>query len=253
MSRLSRLLLRVTLSSVVLSVPSAPALAQTVPPPAPAPAPSPKPLTLEIEAGAVLTDGNTRTRTGKGNVSARYETGRWRQSAMVEALYAEDRERTTAQRLAAAAKSDYKVAEFDYLFLTGRYESERFTGFDYRVSEAAGYGRRVLHTRRVTLDLEAGPGGRHTRSEDGRHEDELIGRAAARLAWNLSTTAAFTEAVRFEAGENGTDTESETALRSQVIGNVAMKLSFTIRHRSEVPAGTRRTDTVTAVTLVYTF
>lgn len=238
---------------IALVTASAPALAQTLAPATPAPAASPTPFVGEAEAGAVLTDGNTRTRTTKASANVKLETGQWRHTGSAEVLYAEDRDRTTAQRYAGAAKSDYKIAEFDYLFLTARYENERFTGFDYRVTEAIGYGRRLIHTPRVTLDLEAGPGGRHTRRDDGRHDDEVIGRAAARLAWNLSARAAVTEAVRFEAGEDGTDTETETALRSQVVGNLAMKVSFTLRHRSEVPPDTRRTDTVTAVTLVYSF
>lgn len=207
----------------------------------------------EAELGYVETGGNTRTTTANAKAGLRYEPGRWRHSLRGEALYAEDRSRTTAQRFAAQVKSDYRVSERTYVFATGRYEAERFTGFDYRVSEAAGAGRRLIVRPRLTLEAEAGPGGRHARREDGRHEDDLIGLGTARLAWRVGAAATVSEEVTLEVGEEGRETESVTALTTRVVGSLAMKLSFTLRNRSEVPPGTRHTDTITAATLVYSF
>ncbi len=207
----------------------------------------------DAEVGGILTRGNTDTQSLIAKANALYERRRWRNSLHLETLHNSDREKTTAQKFVAEAKSDYKFTEFNYVFVTGRYEDERFTGFDYRVTEAAGYGRRLVQTDRVTLDLEAGPGGRHSRLEDGRHEDDVIGRAAGKLAIKLGAAATFSEDVTAEAGKEGADIQSVTALAAQVVGNLAMKLSFTVRHRTNVPPDTEKTDTTTAVTLVYSF
>ncbi|RJF80234.1 DUF481 domain-containing protein [Oleomonas cavernae] len=38
-----------------------------------------------------------------------------------------------------------------------------------------------------------------------------------------------------------------------VVGNLAAGLNYTVRNNSEVPAGTEKTDTFTAVNLSYAF
>ena len=48
-------------------------------------------------------------------------------------------------------------------------------------------------------------------------------------------------------------TESVTELRAQLIGSLAMVASYTIRHNSDVPIGTEKRDTRTAVSLQYDF
>lgn len=210
-------------------------------------------LKSEAEVGAVVTRGNTDTQSVIARLDVQYERRRWRNGVHLEALHNSDGEKTTAQKFVAEAKSNYRFTEFNYLFATGRYEDERFTGFDYRVTEAVGYGRRLVQTDRVTLDLEAGPGGRHSRLEDGRHEDDFIGRAAGRLNVRLGAASAFSEDVTIEGGEEGAEVKSVAALTAQVIGNLAMKLSLTVRHRTEVPPDAEKTDTTVAATLVYTF
>lgn len=231
----------------------------------PTPAPSPegaaasddaapaRPFTAESELGAVLTEGNTRTTTAKARVAASYAVRRFRIGGDADALYAEDRERTTAQRIAAALKAEYTFTDRMYAFATGRYEDDRFSGFDYTVTEAAGIGRKLIEGPPVSLDVEAGPGGRHRRLDDGRHEDDLIVRAASRLAWQISQSATASETVRVEVGEQGSETESVTALETRITGYLALKLSFTLTHRTEVPPDTRSVDTVTAVTLVFRY
>ena len=44
-----------------------------------------------------------------------------------------------------------------------------------------------------------------------------------------------------------------TALTAKVNTSLALKVSLTIKNNSEVPVGTEKTDTETAVTLVYSF
>ncbi len=250
------------LAVLALLVPLSAPLAQAQSEPTPAPAPGgaapdkgapPRRFTAEAELGAVLTEGNTRTTTGKGRAAVGYTRRRWRFGGDVDAFYAEDRERTTAQRLAVSLKTDYTFTDRTYVFATGRYEDDRFSGFDYTVTEAAGIGRKFLEGPRVTLEIEAGPGGRHRRLDNGRREDDLIARGAGRLVWRIDGGATVSEAVRAEAGEDGTETESITAIETRVVGNLALKLSLTVTHRTEVPPDTRSTDATTAATLVYRF
>ncbi len=212
-----------------------------------------KPWKGEAELGVVSTGGNTETTNVKARAGVVYEVEKWRHTARIDALNTSDKVRTTAERYLASWKSDYKFDEFNYMFGLISYENDRFAGFDYRVSEAIGYGRRLINRPTLTLDTEIGPGARQTKLKTGESENELIGRLAGNLAWKISDTATFTENLSTEIGKNATITRSVTALTAQLVGTLAMKLSFTARHISDVPVDREKLDTETAVTLVYGF
>ncbi len=214
---------------------------------------APKPWKGEAGLGVVATSGNTKTTTVKGYAGVVYEKEKWRHTGKFDVLNSSDAVRTTAERYMLSGKSDYKFDELNYMFGLVGYESDRFAGFDYRVSEVVGYGRRVINQSNLTLDLEAGPGARQTKFKTGDSDNELIGRVAGNLLWKLSPTATFSENLTSEFGSTSTITRSVTALTAQLVGNLAMKLSFTARHISDVPVAVKKTDTETAVTLVYGF
>lgn len=133
------------------------------------------------------------------------------------------------------------------------YEDDKFSGYDYRVSEALGYGRRVIDEPTLMLSLEIGPGARQSKLETGGSDNEMTARGAAKLEWKIAETSTFTEDLTTDVGEDVTVTKSITALRAQINGSLATKITYTIKNTSDVPVGVRKTDTETAVTLVYSF
>ena len=105
----------------------------------------------------------------------------------------------------------------------------------------------------MLLDLEIGPGARQSKLTAGDTENEFTARAAAKYAWSITKTSKFTENLLAEVGQDATITKSVTALSSKINGDLAMKLSYAIKHISDVPAGFEKTDSETAVTLVYSY
>lgn len=208
----------------------------------------------EAELGAVFTGGNTETETVNAKASVANERDRWRHAAKGEAVLASDAGGTTAERYLVTGKSDLKLGPANYLFVTANWETDRFSGYDYRASEALGYGRRLLPGPPVTLDLEGGPGVRQSRLKNqGGVKSEALARLAGKLLWKISGTSSLTEDLTAEVGEDATITRSVTALKTQVAGQLATKVSLTVKNTSEVPAGVEKTDYETAVTLVYGF
>jgi len=207
----------------------------------------------DAELGIIKTSGNTTTQSINANASIVYERDRWRHSAKIAILNSSSDYITSSERYTATAKSDYKLDALSYVFGRLNYENDRFAGYQYRTTEVVGYGRRVINKEALTLELEAGPGARQTKFTDGDSNSETIGRASAKLAWKVSKTATFTEDLSSDIGQDSTISESVTALKAQVIGNLAMKVSYKVRNVSKVPIGTKKTDTETALTLVYGF
>ncbi len=206
----------------------------------------------DAEVGLVATRGNTDTDTLNTKLKLTYERDKWKHAGGATFLYANDSGETTAQRFVLSTKSAYAPAKTYYFFATLRYEDDRFSGYDYRIIETIGYGRHVF-LGPVTVALEAGPGGRHSKLTDGTRTDELLFRASGNALWEISKTSKLTEEVTFESGEEGSVTESVTALSARINSDLSMKVTLELRHNSKVPEGIMHTDTTTSVTLVYSF
>ncbi|MCF6255084.1 MAG: DUF481 domain-containing protein [Gammaproteobacteria bacterium] len=207
----------------------------------------------DVELGIVTTTGNTETETINAKAKAVTEREKWRHTVSLESLNTSNGGDTTAERYVVNGQSDYKFGEHNYFFVMINYENARFSGYDYRVSEALGYGRRVIDKAALALDLEIGPGARQSKLSTGGNEDEFTLRGAAKLAWKVSDTSTFTTDLSVDAGEDTTVTKSVTALTAQINGSLATKITYTIKNTSDVPVGVEKTDTETAVTLVYSF
>ena len=206
-----------------------------------------------VELGIVNTTGNTETETINTKAKAETEREKWRHTLTFDMLTSKDDGTTTADHHVVNGQSDYKFSAHNYFFAMLNYENDAFSGFEYRISEALGYGRRVIDWPTLTLSFEIGPGARQSKPEIGASEDEVTVRGAAKLVWNIAETSAFTEDLTTDVGEDITITKSVTALTAQINGSLATKITYTVKNTSEVPAGVAKTDTETSVTLVYSF
>jgi len=207
----------------------------------------------EAELGFVSASGNTKTETVNAKAKVTTNRDKWRHKLEAAALGASNSADTTAERYTLTGQSDYKISEQNYFFGLVNYEKDRFSGYDYRVSESLGYGRRVIEEPAFTLDLEVGPGARQSKLDNGDSDSEFVVRGAAKFDWFISDTSKFSEVLTVEAGEDATISKSVTGLTSQIAGSMAMKLTYTIKNTSDVPPGVKNTDKETAVTLVYSF
>jgi putative salt-induced outer membrane protein len=84
-----------------------------------------------------------------------------------------------------------------------------------------------------------------------RHEGVI--RGGLDYAWQLSETAEFTQDFVVEAGDENTYLESVTALRARILADIALVASYTIKQNTDVPIGSEKTDTFTALSLEYAF
>jgi len=206
---------------------------------------------IEIGLGYVRTSGNTNTETIKGNAKGVSEYEKWRHSLNFEALNSSDDDVTTAERYFLSGKTDYKFTKYNYWYGTVSYDDDHFSGYDYRITESVGYGRRLIHEPTLSLDTEIGPGARQSKTDDGESDDEFMMRIAGNLNWKISDTSEFSEELFSEIGEDVTVSKSVTGLKANINTSLAMKLSYTVKHTSEVPADVKKTDSEFVVTLVY--
>lgn len=233
----------------------------------------------DAQVGAILTSGNTDSTALKGKLEIRQNLASWRNNYVLEALFKEDEveyvvggatvteEQVTAEKYFASAQADYKLNEqYRGLFLFGSYEDDRFSGYAYQATVAAGYSDALILTDRNRLLYSIGPGYSFYETDDtlndqgdlteGESDDSVIIRFSADYTHTFSESAKFTQLVSVDYApdsDKNTKTRSETALTTKINDAFALKASFTVTQNSEVPEDIEKTDTQTALTLVYSF
>jgi putative salt-induced outer membrane protein len=203
--------------------------------------------------GYLATTGNTNTDSINGRFLMKYQPGSWKYSAFAGGFGAREDSRTTAEAYEAGGSATYDFNAFDYAFGRVNWRKDKFSGFDQQISEAIGYGRRLINLPRQHLNVEIGAGARQSRRRTDESQNEAILRLGSDYEFRFNEVAAFNFDLSMESGSDNTFAEAIAALKTKLLGRLAMVASYTVRHNSSVPAGNARTDTFTALSLEYKF
>lgn len=203
--------------------------------------------------GYLATSGNTENSTLNTGVEVGFATGVWQHFATAAAIHAKENETTTAEAYALGWKTERNFSDTDFVFGRLDWRKDRFSGYDSQFSQTVGYGRRVINTDKHVLNVEVGAGARQSELLSGITESEAIFRGGAYYKWLLSETAEFRQDLTTESGSSNTYLESVTAISAKLLGDLALVASYTIKHNTDVPALTEKTDTYTALSLEYSF
>ena len=203
--------------------------------------------------GYLATSGNTENSTLNAAFGLAYAPGLWKHSLRALAINAAENEVTTAEAYELGLKSEREFGESNYLFGRLDWRKDRFSSYDSQFSQAVGYGRRLIESERHWLNAEIGVGSRQSDLIDGTSESEFIVRGGLDYLWTLNDTANFSQLIGVEAGDTNTYIESVSALKAKLLNDLALVLSYTIKHNTDVLPLTEKTDTYTAISLEYAF
>jgi len=210
----------------------------------------------EGEFGFTQTSGNSETQSLIAKLALSYKLTSWKHEAQIEALRSEDDSVRSAERYELNLQSNYFLSEKSYLFGKLRYEEDSFNGYDYQGSLIVGYGHQIIDTERTGLKLEAGIGWREGEGELEiltKSNDETVGFLGLSFRQKIGSHSEFTQEFQVEGGSDNVYSKSDTGFKVNIMENLAMKLSLLVKNNSDVPPDTEKTDTITAVTLVYNF
>jgi putative salt-induced outer membrane protein len=206
-----------------------------------------------IAFGYVGTSGNTETDTYNTELLFTLNTESWVHSMKFQALGSQENAQAKAERYYLEDKSDYSLDEEQYLFLKGTYTDDRFSGFEYQATASGGYGRHFIKDDRFELQGYGGVGYRENDIINAGSEGEVIVTLGEQFNWTISDNAVLTQSFNTEIGDERTVSVLELGLETNIIGGITTKFSFQARNNSEVPVGREKTDTLTSISLVYSF
>ena len=217
------------------------------------------------EAGLVLASGNTDSKTGNAKLDLATTVEQWKHAFGGTAVYAATDGDTTGQRWEAHEQSDYNFSAKSFWFGAGRYEDDRFSGFDYQATVSTGLGRHFIDTDSTkftgtvgvgykffeTLDVYDLTGPTPVLLEAGKSDNEAVFRGTLDLSHALTGTTKLLEKFLVESGSNNTFVQNDFGIQVQMTDVIALAAAYSVRYNTDPPLGFGKTDTLTTLNLVY--
>lgn len=198
--------------------------------------------------------GNTDTLAIGGDATLEYVTyGPWRYDAKLAFVTREDSDIRSEERYEARLTANRYWTDDNYVYGRLVWRKDNFGGVREEWVPSLGYGRVILRTERHDLKGEAGVGYRSADLADGTTEEGIALSGGLRYLWQISASAEFLQNVLVQWSQNNTYLESETGLRTNIIGNLSAKISYLVKHNTDVPEGLENTDFFTNIGLEYQF
>lgn len=211
-------------------------------------------LSGRVGFGYAEARGNTDTLAITGDTKMEYVTGGpWRYDGTFAFVTRDDSGVNTEERYEARVSANYFWSDDNYFFGRLDWRKNNFGGVREEWVPSIGYGRVILGTERHSLRGEVGAGYRWADLSDGTSEEGGVVSGGLRYAWQISATAEFIQNALVQWSEDNTYLESETGLRTNIVGNLDARISYLVRHNTDVPAGRKNSDFFTNVGLEYKF
>lgn len=224
--------------------------------------------TSSAELGMLFKSGNTTSADMKAGYDFKYEKDLWRSTfafdllvkkANKEGADGEEHFETADQKWTLNSKTNYILdkAQKSYIYGNFDYEDSRFGSFDNQSSISAGWGREWYKTNTASFFADIGPGyKRDVLKDPSLNKSAFIIQAQAlylrKINENVEFKQTFSAKYAPKSGENS-KYKAESSITTKLIETLQLKFSFLIDHNTEVQAGDKKTDTQTAITLVYSF
>lgn len=209
----------------------------------------------EGEFGYTSTSGNTESKTLNTKLSVGKKVDKWDHNAKIEVLTTSNNGVDSANSVVFTEKSQYSFAEKTFSFGRLRYEEDEFSGFEYQSVISFGVGHVFISGGKHNLEASAGAGYKDFKEDLLLAEkvQEAVFDGELKYAYKISETSEFNQNFLVESGNSNTYSKSETFLKLVVVGNLGAKFGYEVKNNSGVPDGVKKTDTITTVTLVYSF
>lgn len=218
-------------------------------------------FTLEGELGFLRESGNTQASSLTAGINAQHETAHISAQYFAELLYKESeisvdgvqQTDVTAQRWFGFVQNEYKLTEpNNRLFVYGDYENDRFSGYNYRSTIAAGWAQQRWNNETSSFRYSIGPGYLFAK-EDNQLANRPILRGSINYTYTLSSGARLRQFISSELSTENSFTRTISSLTMTLIDKLALKVAFKTTYQSNANETSDALNTETTIAMVYQF
>ena len=206
------------------------------------------------EIGLASSKGNTDSQTYVGKFDIKKDIEKWSYGLGGQFLYTKSDGEESARRYEAAASAAYNFDDRSYINSVLHTQRDHFATYEYQHSVSVNYGYKLINNDDTRLTMEIGPGYRWAKVQDERiHENEVIGRFFADFNQKLTDNTSLYDTLLVESGSSNTYISNDIGVQVQMSKALALKAGYQVHHNTDVVEGTKKTDTLTTVNVVYGF
>lgn len=188
-----------------------------------------KPFTMDANAAYLKSTGSSNKETIKGLLDMQYKMAAWTHQFHADGLNEADNDtgEHTTERYLVFEKSSWNFTERDYLFVKPQWEKDLQSVYVYQALVAAGYGRNVIKSDTMLLNVDLGAGVRSSKFYLTREtKEDGIGNLALKYEWKFARNARFNEDLSVETGDSGTVARTRTALTADITDVLGLTLAY---------------------------
>ena len=200
------------------------------------------------------TTGNTDTTDVGLGLDLTKSEDLWRHKFNASFDYGETDSLKNRQRLVLGYQIERDFTERLYGYANADYFQDDFGAFETGYFIGSGLGYKLVLPEPLGWDIAAGAGYRSQKSQGPLSvtENELALRASSDLDYQFNDAVSLYNNSEILWSDSDTYIWNETGLTAQLMGNLAARASFRVDNHSTVPAGRKKTDTITRLGVVYT-
>ncbi len=231
------------------------------------PPPPPVGWTGQGQAGVVLARGSTDTTTANVKLDTTDTINDWKHLLHLAYLYGKSNSIESADRLEGSWETDYNFSRKTFVFGSINGERDRFDGFAYQATVSTGLGYKFIDSDATKLTGTLGVGYRElnpetlTKDADGRviarqelgSTRDAVASAGLDYAQRLTPTTKVTDKLLVQSGGQNTSVANDAAVAVNINASLALSVGYGVRYNSQPAAGTKSTDQLLTLNLVYSF
>jgi len=217
----------------------------------------PPPWKGSVGASYLQTSGNSSSQTFSGELKVERNLSFAKVTLEGAALYGKKEDVTSDQSWFGSLKYDQNITDRFYTYLLQRTARDTLRGIEFRYTYQGGVGYYLVKTPDDVLKLEGGGG--------YIHEDQVNpfpdrgfpnARVFAGYTHNFTKTSRFDEWVEYLPSLSDSKDyliNEETAVIANLVGNLALKVSFNVAYDNLPPPDFQKSDRIFKTALLYTF
>jgi putative salt-induced outer membrane protein YdiY len=203
--------------------------------------------TLTLDAGFVNASGNSDFTSFALGEKLAWRRGRMVLSQTANVLYGETDRTTTTESYDAGGRAEYVLTSRIGAFALLTYQRDPFAGVASRWGGGPGVAVALVRAARDTLGIETAITRQRERSIAGARKSFGATRTAANFKHLFGASAFFTQTLVWIANLDTMDDQrltSETALTAPLSRQIALRVSYLMRHDNLPEPGFERTDRI---------
>ena len=206
--------------------------------------------------GFLMMTGDTKSNSLNANLNVSYNPkNKWSFSSKDQfQRSSSEPDGVTSWVLDLLGQANYNFTKTHFSFVSLEYINNKFDGYDYRLQEAAGYGKNISLPSSMKLSLQAGPGFEQNKSQDDNKRSSLVtANFTANYLWNFTKKSSLSEYLNTVASKQTILTTSTTSITANICNNVNLQVSYQLIHSSKPQPGKSKINTTTNISLLYDF